>query len=64
VKGSAQRKAPGGLKRAILTRADEPLIRLLAKVRAARSKATGATLSAADIVRALIKEEAERLGVR
>jgi len=53
-----------GLKRAIFTRADEPLIRLLAKVRAARSKSSGATLSAADIVRALIKEEAERLGVR
>lgn len=64
MRGSAQRKAPGGLKRAILTRADEPLIRLLGRIRAARSKASGATLSAADIVRALIREEAERIGVR
>lgn len=63
-RGGAQRKAAGGLTKMVVTRADESLIRLLGKLRAARSKASGATLSAADVVRALIKEEAERIGVR
>ncbi len=59
-KGGAPLKAAGGLDRALFVRANDELLKKLARLQQIRSKAASVTLSQADVVRALVHEAAER----